>query len=185
MTAIDLFAGAGGLSLALQDSGYKILMANEINPRFAETHKYNFPNVPLIQKDINEVTSTDLKEIIGNQEVDLVVGGPPCQGFSVFGKRRFVNTQEYDPHKDPRNFLVYQYIRIVKELKPKFFFMENVKGFTNLDKGLFVEEVKNSLEIWAIIIFGVRSSAQQIMECRKTDIGCLWLETDWVLISET
>ena len=78
MTAIDLFAGAGGLSLALQDSGYKILMANEINPRFAETHKYNFPNVPLIQKDINEVTSTDLKEIIGNQEVDLVVGGPPC-----------------------------------------------------------------------------------------------------------
>lgn len=182
MTAIDLFAGAGGLSLALQDSGYKILMANEINPRFAETHKYNFPNVPLIQKDINEVTSTDLKEIIGNQEVDLVVGGPPCQGFSVFGKRRFVNTQEYDPHKDPRNFLVYQYIRIVKELKPKFFFMENVKGFTNLDKGLFVEEVKNSLEIWAIIIFGVRSSAQQIMECRKTDIGCLWLETDWVLI---
>lgn len=158
MTAIDLFAGAGGLSLALQDSGYKILMANEINPRFAETHKYNFPNVPLIQKDINEVSSTDLKEIIGNQEVDLVVGGPPCQGFSVFGKRRFVNTKEYDPHKDPRNFLVYQYIRIVKELKPKFFFMENVKGFTNLDKGLFVEEVKKQFRdlgynnIWCEVI---------------------------------
>lgn len=158
MNAIDLFAGAGGLSLALQNSGFRILMANEINPRFAETHHFNFPQVPLIQKDINELCEDDWREIIGNEEVDLVVGGPPCQGFSVFGKRRFINTQEYDPHQDPRNFLVYQYIRIVKELRPKFFFMENVKGFTNLDKGLFVEEVKNQFSklgyenIWCEVV---------------------------------
>lgn len=56
------------------------------------------------------------------------------------------NTQDYDPHQDPRNFLVYQYIRVVEELRPKFFFMENVKGFTNLDKGLFVEEVKKQFK---------------------------------------
>lgn len=158
MNAIDLFAGAGGLSIALQSSGFNILMANEINPRFAQTHTYNFPEVPLIQKDINEVTADDLRAIVGDQEVDLVVGGPPCQGFSIFGKRRFINTQEYDPHQDPRNFLVYQYIRIVKELRPKFFFMENVKGFTNLDKGLFVEEVKQQFkalgynDVWCEII---------------------------------
>ena len=86
------------------------------------------------------------KLCIGDKEVDLIVGGPPCQGFSVFGKRRFINTQEYDPHTDPRNALVYQYIRLVQELKPKFFFMENVKGFTNLDKGLFVENVKKQFK---------------------------------------
>lgn len=158
MNAIDLFAGAGGLSIALQESGFRILMANEINSRFAETHNHNFPNVPLIEKDINDLTGEDIRGVIGDQEVDLIVGGPPCQGFSIFGKRRFINTQEYDPHQDPRNFLVYQYIRIVKELKPKFFFMENVKGFTNLDKGLFVEEVKKQFaelgytNIWCEVI---------------------------------
>lgn len=158
MNAIDLFAGAGGLSIALQSSGFNIVMANEINPRFAETHRENFPNVPLIQKDINEVTSEDLNKVIGSNKIDLIVGGPPCQGFSVFGKRRFINTQEYDPLKDPRNFLVYQYIRIVEEIRPKFFFMENVKGFTNLDKGLFVEEVKKRFialgydNIWCEIV---------------------------------
>lgn len=158
MNAIDLFAGAGGLSIALQESGFRILLANEINSRFAETHNHNFPNVPLIEKDINDLTGEDIRGVIGDQEVDLIVGGPPCQGFSIFGKRRFINTQEYDPHQDPRNFLVYQYIRIVKELKPKFFFMENVKGFTNLDKGLFVEEVKKQFaelgytNIWCEVI---------------------------------
>lgn len=158
MNAIDLFAGAGGLSIALHNSGFNILMANEINPRFAETHHYNFPEVPIVQKDINDLSSEDWNELIGDKEVDLVVGGPPCQGFSIFGKRRFINTQEYDPHQDPRNFLVYQYIRIVKELRPKFFFMENVKGFTNLDKGLFVEEVKKQFKdlgysnIWCKIV---------------------------------
>ena len=115
MNAIDLFSGAGGLSIALQNSGFKVLMANEINERFAETHRYNFPDVPLLLKDINDVTIEDIRSLIGNEEVDLIVGGPPCQGFSVFGKRRFINTQDYDPHKDPRNFLVYQYIRMVEE----------------------------------------------------------------------
>ena len=158
MNAIDLFAGAGGLSVALKNSGFDIVLANEINERFAETHKHNFPEVPLIVKDINEVTGEEIRSIIGNEEVDLIVSGPPCQGFSVFGKRRFINTQDYDPHKDPRNFLVYQYIRIVKEIQPKFFFMENVKGFTNLDKGLFVEEVKKQFRdlgyenIWCEVV---------------------------------
>lgn len=158
MNAIDLFAGAGGLSIALQNSGFTVVLANEIEPRYAETHNYNFPEVPLIQKDINEVTLEDIKAVIGDKQIDLVAGGPPCQGFSIFGKRRFINTQEYDPHKDPRNFLVYQFIRIVKELRPKFFFMENVKGFTNLDKGLFVEEVKKQFKelgynnIWCEVI---------------------------------
>lgn len=143
MNAIDLFSGAGGLTIALKESGFNVVLANEINKRFAETHSYNFPEIPMIEQDIKELTAETIHKIIGDQEVDLVVGGPPCQGFSIFGKRRFVNTQGYEPKTDPRNHLVYEYIRIVKELKPKFFFMENVKGFTNLDNGLFLEEVKN------------------------------------------
>ncbi len=158
MNAIDLFSGAGGLTLATQNSGFDILLSNEVNPTFAKTHSHNFPDIPMITDDINNLTGKEIKKIIGKKEVDLVEGGPPCQGFSVFGKRRFVNTQGYDPRQDPRNYLVYQYIRIVKETRPKFFFMENVKGFTNLDKGLFVEEVKKEFEklgyknIWCSVV---------------------------------
>ncbi len=158
MNAIDLFSGAGGLSVALQASGFDILMANEINPRFAETHNRNFPDVPLVQSDISKLTSQEWGQWIQGKEIDVIVGGPPCQGFSMFGKRRFIHTQEYDPNQDPRNALVYEYIRVVKELRPKFFFMENVKGFTNLDKGLFIEEVKKQFieigykDIWCEIV---------------------------------
>lgn len=158
MNAIDLFAGAGGLSIAIRDSGFTIAMANEIDPKFAETHKYNFPETPIVLKDVNLLTSDEIKQYLNGEELDLVVGGPPCQGFSIFGKRRFVNTREYNPKQDPRNFLVYQYIRIVNELRPKFFFMENVKGFTNLDNGLFVEDVKKRFKeigynnIWCEIV---------------------------------
>lgn len=172
MNAIDLFSGAGGLSIALRDSGYNVLLANEINPIFAKSHRHNFPEVPLIQMDIKNLDEAALTEIIQGAEIDLVVGGPPCQGFSVFGKRRFINTQGYDPKQDPRNHLVYEYIRIVSILKPKFFFMENVKGFTNLDNGLFVEEVKKQFQdlgyhnIWCEIIhatdYGVPQERQRM-----------------------
>lgn len=172
MNAIDLFAGAGGLSVALRETGFNIVFANEINSKFAETHKLNFPEVPLIVKDINLITEEELKNQLSGRDVDLIVGGPPCQGFSVFGKRRFVNTKDYNPHDDSRNFLVYQFIRIVKEVKPKFFFMENVKGFTNLDKGHFIEEVKKAFQeigyndIWWEVIhatdYGVPQERQRM-----------------------
>jgi DNA (cytosine-5)-methyltransferase 1 len=140
MNAVDLFSGAGGLIISLKNAGFNVVMANEINPRFAKTHRHNFPDIPLIEKDIRELSDNELAD----HSVDLVVGGPPCQGFSVFGKRRFVNTQGYNPKNDPRNFLVYEYLRVVEKLNPKFFFLENVKGFLSLDGGLFVEEIKQA-----------------------------------------
>ena len=78
--------------------------------------------------DIRDLDEETLLEKTQGIEVDLITGGPPCQGFSIFGKRRFVNTQGYEPRKDPRNQLVYEFMRVVRILKPKFFFMENVKG---------------------------------------------------------
>ena len=158
MNAVDFFAGAGGLTLALRGAGFKVLFSNEISPKFAKTHEYNFPDIPLINKDIKAVGKADITKAVGGAPVDVIVGGPPCQGFSMFGKRRFVNTKGYDPSTDPRNHLVYEYIRMVKLIRPKFFFMENVKGFTNLDHGLFVEEVKRQFralgykDIWCEIV---------------------------------
>ena len=158
MNAVDLFSGAGGLTIALLNAGYDVLFSNEINTRFAETHRHNFPNIPLINRDIKTVMAKDYARFIKGKTVDVIVGGPPCQGFSMFGKRRFVRTQGYDPRSDPRNHLVYEYIRMVSLIRPKFFLMENVKGFTNLDHGLFVEEVKKQFadigykNIWCQIV---------------------------------
>ena len=156
--AIDLFAGAGGLTIALQETGFNVVFANEINHKFAETHHYNFPSIPLIEKDIKDIDADQISSILQGQKVNLVAGGPPCQGFSIFGKRRFINTLGYNPRQDPRNFLVYEFIRIVDLLQPEFFFMENVKGFTNLDNGLFIKEVEKEFhkigysKIWCEII---------------------------------
>ena len=102
MNAIDLFSGAGGLTLALKDSGFDVLLANEVNAQFAETHSYNFPDIPLILEDIKKLEKDEIETILNGRCVDLVVGGPPCQGFSVFGKRRFINTQGYNPQDDPQ-----------------------------------------------------------------------------------
>lgn len=158
MNAIDLFSGAGGLTLATKEAGFNIVLSNEIDPIFAKTHHHNFPEIPMVTDDVKTLTRERMNEFTKGCEIDLVEGGPPCQGFSIFGKRRFINTQDYKPREDPRNFLVYEFIRIVDVVRPKFFFMENVKGFTNLDKGLFIEEVKNRFNeigynnIWCEVI---------------------------------
>jgi DNA (cytosine-5)-methyltransferase 1 len=86
----------------------------------------------------NEVRNAIVNSVFG-QEVGIVAGGPPCQGFSIFGKRRFVNTRGYAPHDDPRNKLVYSFLDIVQRINPRWFVMENVPGLANLDAGLFLK----------------------------------------------
>lgn len=121
-TLIDLFAGCGGLSLGLEHAGFKAIYANEINPVCANTYKQNIDinenNVYVC--DINEW----LKKIKDNQicfgEIDLVAGGPPCQGFSMANRQRIID--------DPRNILYKSYLEFLKIINPKFFIMENVKG---------------------------------------------------------
>lgn len=134
MNSVDLFSGAGGLIIALRAAGFNVLLANDINSRFTQTHLHNFPDIPLIEKDICELSKDEILSTAEHNKIDLVVGGPPCQGFSVFGNRRFIHTRGYRPKEDPRNSLVYEFIRVIDELKPKFFFMENVKGFISLNK---------------------------------------------------
>jgi DNA (cytosine-5)-methyltransferase 1 len=140
---IDLFAGCGGLSLGLHNSGWRGLFAIEKSPDAFNTLSHNliqnkchfdWPEwLPQTYHDINEVLSKHKRELRGLRgSVDLVAGGPPCQGFSMAGRRN---------EQDTRNNLVDSYIEFIKLVKPKIIFFENVKGFTlefkkNRDKGI-------------------------------------------------
>ena len=149
-TVIDLFSGAGGLSLGLYQAGWHGLFAIEKNAFAFETLKYNLIDnkkhfdwpewLPLIPHDINEVLknySRQLKDLRGT--VDLVAGGPPCQGFSMAGKR---------VKDDVRNQLVFSYIKFIKIVQPKMLLFENVKGFTyafNKNKSNDVDSYSNKV----------------------------------------
>jgi DNA (cytosine-5)-methyltransferase 1 len=124
-TFADLFAGCGGLSLGIEKSGFNCIFVNEIDETFAETHYFN-NNIPLSNYfvgDINELVNnfSSLKMSLNN--VDLVCGGPPCQGFSMANRQRIID--------DPRNNLYKAYLKFLQKVHPKFFIMENVKGMTN------------------------------------------------------
>ena len=134
--AVDLFAGAGGLSLGFEQAGFDVLASVEIDPIHCATHKFNFPFWSILCKSVVETTGEEIRDssTIGDLEIDVVFGGPPCQGFSVIGKRVL---------EDPRNSLVLHFVRIVLELKPKFFVMENVPGMVlGQSKELLVEVIE-------------------------------------------
>ena len=119
---IDLFAGVGGLSYGFaQDDDFEIIAANEILPNMAKAYELNHPVVKMYCKDIKEFGIKDLEKDfnIKKGEINLVVGGPPCQAYSTVGKR-WVD--------DPKGKLFQEYYRILKEFNPKAFLFENVKG---------------------------------------------------------
>ena len=121
--AVDLFAGAGGMTLGFEQAGFDVLAAVEFDPIHASVHEYNFPFWTTICKSVTDTTGREIraKSAIGDRDIDVVFGGPPCQGFSLMGKRNL---------EDDRNSLVSHFVRLVLDLKPKFFVMENVKGIT-------------------------------------------------------
>lgn len=120
---VDLFAGAGGMSLGFEQAGFDVVAAVELDPVHAATHKFNFPDCAVLPKSVTEVTGDEIREAagIGSRTVDVVFGGAPCQGFSLIGQRAL---------DDPRNALVQDFVRIVKELDATYFVFENVKGLT-------------------------------------------------------
>ncbi len=120
---IDLFAGAGGMSLGFEQAGFDIALAVDIDPVHCAVHEYNFPKTKVISKSVEGLTGKQIRSIakLENKEIDCVFGGAPCQGFSLIGHRVL---------DDPRNKLVREFVRIVSELKAKTFVFENVKGLT-------------------------------------------------------
>lgn len=120
---IDLFAGAGGMSLGFEQAGFDIVAAVEIDPIHCAVHEFNFPRTKVLCRSVVGLTGAEirLRAGIGDRQVDVVCGGAPCQGFSMIGQRAL---------DDPRNSLVKDFLRIVKELDAKYFVFENVKGLT-------------------------------------------------------
>lgn len=131
---IDLFAGAGGLSLGFEQAGFDVAAAVEIDPIHCATHEYNFPNCKTICASVTDMSGSEIRRLagLGNKEIDVVFGGAPCQGFSMIGKRAL---------DDPRNQLVFHYVRIVAELQPKYCVFENVKGLTLGKHSDFLKEL--------------------------------------------
>lgn len=123
---VDLFCGAGGLSLGFSQEGFSTALANDIEPCCVDTYAHNHPETPrdhIVLGDIRLVTD-HLEELLKNNSIDIVVGGPPCQGFSVANRQRLID--------DPRNHLYKSYVDIVQRVKPRFFVMKNVKGMLSV-----------------------------------------------------
>lgn len=131
---IDLFAGVGGLSLGFEQAGFDVACAVEIDPVHCAAHLYNFPSTPVICAGVETLTASGLRKAagIGNREIAVVCGGSPCQGFSMIGKRSL---------DDPRNALVGHFMRLVVDLRPRYFVLENVKGLTIGKHRAFLDEL--------------------------------------------
>lgn len=120
---VDLFAGAGGMSLGFEQAGFDVAAAVEIDPVHCAVHKFNFPQTAVISRSVERLSGREIRLAagLGTRPVDCVFGGAPCQGFSLIGHRVL---------DDPRNSLVLEFVRIVSELDARTFVFENVKGLT-------------------------------------------------------
>lgn len=154
MRIIDLFSGAGGLTFGfyyrikqnkfVRNRKNSFVFANELDPFAAEAFKANFPDIRMINEDIKQLDKDTIEQMIGEEPVDLIIGGPPCQSFSTVGQRVF----------DEKATLYEEYLRILSIAKPKIFLFENVKGMLSMretfykkDKdGNIVYEVKKNKE---------------------------------------
>lgn len=127
------------MSCGLQQAGFESLLANELAPEFAETYQRNHQNARVIVGDVRQVSEADIKKLLGVSagEVDLVAGGPPCQGFSINAPIRSLD--------DDRNHLFKDFIRVVSALLPKAVLIENVPGMVSLGKGTVIEQIYKEL----------------------------------------
>ncbi len=142
--AVDLFAGAGGFSLGIEQAGFDVAVAVEQDPVHAAVYAFNFPHTKVLCTDIATLSGQEIKDAVGewasknrqqshwSSSIDLVFGGPPCQGFSMIGKG--------DPN-DARNNLVFEFCRLVKELQPRYFVMENVPGLVSKKHSSVLKEL--------------------------------------------
>ncbi|MCC6542783.1 MAG: DNA cytosine methyltransferase [Flavobacteriales bacterium] len=138
-TAISLFSGAGGMDIGFERAGFRTLAAIEKDPSCCKTLRENLPvHTRVIEADIRDIKGDDLLSDLGLErgEVDVIYGGPPCQSFSLAGKRRGL--------EDERGMLVGEFIRLVHEILPRSFVMENVKGMANWEGGRVLEFIEES-----------------------------------------
>lgn len=140
LTVIDLFCGAGGLSEGFRQAGFHVLVGQDYDERAGETFAATHPEAQFIGGLIQDVTPAQLLKAAGRKrgEIDVIVGGPPCQGYSVYNHQR--------GEADPRAGLFREYLRIVKGINPRWIVMENVTGITSIAGGKIVDEIYKGLE---------------------------------------
>ncbi len=149
---IDLFCGAGGFSYGFEKEDFEVVLAIDKWDQAIETYNNNHKNKSGISMDIHDFTNEKIQEINKNGDIVGIIGGPPCQGFSMVGTR---------DHTDDRNSLYLQYVRFVENVKPKFFVLENVKGLLNLNKGYFKEDIiKRFSELGYNVNFNVLKASE-------------------------
>jgi DNA (cytosine-5)-methyltransferase 1 len=137
---IDLFSGAGGFSLGFENANFENIFSLDFEKDYCETYKANFPKHNLIEKDILKLSDNEILQLVGNKKIDVVIGGPPCQGFSMAGS---IGRNFFD---DPRNHLFKEFARVVALTKPKIFVMENVARLFNHNNGKTKEQIIKILE---------------------------------------
>ena len=127
VTGISFFTGIGGLALGFMNAGIEVLASYDMKESVARNCAFNFPSLNHIRADVSKLTTSQVRKHIEHQRVDVIFGGPPCQGFSIFGQRRFVNTRDHKPDRDERNALSIKFIDLAIGLSPRIIFMENVR----------------------------------------------------------
>ena len=137
LTSIDLFSGCGGLTKGFSMAGIRSIFASDIDENCEKTFRRNFPNVPFLCKDVTLITREEVDALTGGVVPDIIIGGPPCQGFSLANKRR---NQVAD---DPRNRLFYGFVNFINWYSPRLFVMENVKGLLSMKNGAVLETILN------------------------------------------
>ena len=195
MRVVDLFSGCGGLSLGFEKAGFDIVRAVEYDPIIADTYAKNNPSVDLIVDDIKNIDKSGVFKL---GDADVIIGGPPCQGFSMAGARirhGFID--------DPRNYLFKHYFNVVKTVKPKVFVMENVKGIATMQGGKIFDEIQRIFQdaemlggkpyhIFHRVInacdFGVPQKRERMIIIGtlfdNLDIDALWDKTKEQIVSE-
>jgi len=126
LTFVSLFSGGGGLDLGFTLAGFKGLYSTDVINYFCDTIRHNFPKHVVEEHDMSELTGYHVKEVV-DKKIDFIIGGPPCQSFSILGNRKSTS--------DPRGKLVYEYARFIKEVSPIGFLFENVPGILTVNKG--------------------------------------------------
>lgn len=138
-TVIDLFCGAGGLSLGFQNAGYRVVLGSDIDSTFGSTFLESHDGSAFLAKSAYDLTDDDILARTGihKGELDVLVGGPPCQGYSVYNHGR--------GEGDPRAGLFREYLRIVKHVQPRWLVMENVTGLTSISGGRLLKDILSEI----------------------------------------
>ena len=140
LKVIDLFSGVGGLSYGFaHDDNFEIVAANEILPNMAKAYSLNHPTAKVYAEDIKDFNAQKIEKDLNIKasEIDIIVGGPPCQAYSTVGKRLI---------DDPRGKLFQEYYRVLKEFNPKLFLFENVKGLLSMQGGELLKTIISLFE---------------------------------------